>query len=135
MLTLSEPCAATACTRTAPHSRKTSSKAIARSAARSRRWGCAREHRTVQFLLSCRDRGRVCGRGMAARPVASRRARAWRSEERRVGKECVSTCRSRWSPYPYRKKTRKHSVNCQLKVEHTYDATYRAELSTKKTVT
>src|SRR3546814_4531783 len=24
---------------------------------------------------------------------------ASRSEERRVGKECVSTCRSRWSPY------------------------------------
>src|SRR3546814_14801627 len=24
---------------------------------------------------------------------------AARSEERRVGKECVSTCRSRWSPY------------------------------------
>src|SRR3546814_13910796 len=24
---------------------------------------------------------------------------AKRSEERRVGKECVSTCRSRWSPY------------------------------------
>src|SRR3546814_14008189 len=23
-----------------------------------------------------------------------------RSEERRVGKECVRTCRSRWSPYP-----------------------------------
>src|SRR3546814_3005766 len=27
------------------------------------------------------------------------RHRAPRSEERRVGKECVSTCRSRWSPY------------------------------------
>src|SRR3546814_8149013 len=27
-----------------------------------------------------------------------------RSEERRVGKECVSTCRSRWSPYIYKKK-------------------------------
>src|SRR3546814_1294739 len=32
------------------------------------------------------------------------RGRGWkfkknRSEERRVGKECVSTCRSRWSPY------------------------------------
>src|SRR3546814_10499123 len=27
-----------------------------------------------------------------ARPIG-------RSEERRVGKECVSTCRSRWSPY------------------------------------
>src|SRR3546814_19442972 len=25
--------------------------------------------------------------------------RLLRSEERRVGKECVSTCRSRWSPY------------------------------------
>src|SRR3546814_12790904 len=25
-----------------------------------------------------------------------------RSEERRVGKECVSTCRSRWSPYHYK---------------------------------
>ena len=24
---------------------------------------------------------------------------ALRSEERRVGKECVTTCRSRWSPY------------------------------------
>src|SRR3546814_13266588 len=29
---------------------------------------------------------------------------ATRSEERRVGKECVSTCRSRWSPYHYKKK-------------------------------
>src|SRR3546814_15358285 len=26
-------------------------------------------------------------------------AHAGRSEERRVGKECVSTCRSRWAPY------------------------------------
>src|SRR3546814_15433287 len=26
------------------------------------------------------------------------------SEERRVGKECVSTCRSRWSPVPSNKK-------------------------------
>src|SRR3546814_17008797 len=28
-----------------------------------------------------------------------------RSEERRVGTECVSTCRSRWSPYHYKKNT------------------------------
>src|SRR3546814_17107798 len=28
-----------------------------------------------------------------------------RSEERRVGTECVSTCRSRWSPSHYKKKT------------------------------
>src|SRR3546814_15091191 len=32
-----------------------------------------------------------------------------RSEERRVGKECVSTCRSRWSPDHYKKNNkRKH---------------------------
>src|SRR3546814_14516587 len=30
--------------------------------------------------------------------------RGLRSEERRVGKECVSTCRSRWSPYHYKKR-------------------------------
>src|SRR3546814_13750915 len=31
-----------------------------------------------------------------------------RSEERRVGEECVSTCRSRWSPYHYKKKTNRY---------------------------
>src|SRR3546814_13943798 len=30
---------------------------------------------------------------------------AVRSAERRVGKECVSTCRSRWSPYTKKTKT------------------------------
>ena len=27
------------------------------------------------------------------------RCASWRSEERRVGKECATLCRSRWSPY------------------------------------
>src|SRR3546814_20864662 len=40
-----------------------------------------------------------------------------RSEERRVGKECVSTCRSRWSPYHSNKKLYKqfidNSHNCE----------------------
>src|SRR3546814_8711830 len=31
--------------------------------------------------------------------AGARASEAWRSEERRGGKECVSTCRSRWSPY------------------------------------
>src|SRR3546814_2109573 len=31
------------------------------------------------------------------------------SEERRVGKACVRTCRSRWSPYREKKKKRKHN--------------------------
>src|SRR3546814_5124248 len=35
-------------------------------------------------------------RGLAAFGGVKRR---FRSDERRVGKECVSTCRSRWSPY------------------------------------
>src|SRR3546814_17604142 len=39
----------------------------------------------------------------------SRRQCRGRSEERRVGNECVSTCRSRWSPYHYtiKQKTKK----------------------------
>src|SRR3546814_8480765 len=50
-------------------------------------------------LLACKMLPHVM-----ARPGELRLAR-WaefdfeRSEERRVGKECVSTCRSRWSPY------------------------------------
>src|SRR3546814_16501723 len=34
------------------------------------------------------------------RPETAPVHRPERSGERRVGKECVSTCRSRWSPYP-----------------------------------
>src|SRR3546814_12052208 len=37
---------------------------------------------------------------------------AVRSEERRVGKECVSTCRSRWSPYHYKKNTDYNMIYC-----------------------
>src|SRR3546814_5262868 len=51
--------------------------------------------------------GEAVGKGQSdARPhlVRPERSRGafpgLRSEERRVGKECVSTCRSRWSPYP-----------------------------------
>src|SRR6056297_4015608 len=41
---------------------------------------------------------------MRARDGCQRRGR--RSEERRVGKECVSTCRSRWSPEQSKKKSK-----------------------------
>src|SRR3546814_9974936 len=37
--------------------------------------------------------------GSSSIPTAPLRSGSTRSEERRVGKECVSTCRSRWSPY------------------------------------
>src|SRR3546814_17777718 len=41
-------------------------------------------------------------------------AQEHRSEERRVGKECVSTCRSRWSPYQY-----KHKMHMKIKIRKT----------------
>src|SRR3546814_1681351 len=47
--------------------------------------------------------GGVSGLGLAvARHLVANGGKValFRSEERRVGKECVSTCRSRWSPYP-----------------------------------
>src|SRR3546814_5277149 len=52
--------------------------------------------RRVQFEETC-DGGASSSRRRAteARPV---RGDVRRSEERRVGTECVSTCRSRWSP-------------------------------------
>src|SRR3546814_5561202 len=49
-----------------------------------------------------RARGAIQGVGQDLRPrvvVGLREVLEARSEERRVGKECVSTCRSRWSPY------------------------------------
>src|SRR3546814_15145563 len=55
-----------------------------------------------------------------------------RSEERRVGKECVSTCRSRWSPYHSKKKTmnRKTALptvhRCALALTIEYSATQSA---------
>src|SRR3546814_4197552 len=37
--------------------------------------------------------------GAEAKSIMADQLISRRSEERRVGKECVSTCRSRWSPY------------------------------------
>src|SRR3546814_19147000 len=42
-----------------------------------------------------------------ARGARTARRRRVRSEERRVGEECVSTCRSRGSAYHYKKKKEK----------------------------
>src|SRR3546814_15102291 len=48
-----------------------------------------------------RKRGQAGGSGEVLRDTA---VVTRRSEERRVGKEGVSTCRSRWSPYHEKKK-------------------------------
>src|SRR3546814_12180273 len=56
------------------------------------------EHRATMYrMYECRGR-----MDAQERPQRSGRVtgfKRFRSEERRVGKECVSTCRSRWSPY------------------------------------
>ena len=45
--------------------------------------------------IECKIKGNFRLKGIrSTNPIA-----VGRSEERRVGKECVSTCRSRWSPY------------------------------------
>src|SRR3546814_17448633 len=58
------------------------------------------------FLCGQRREGKVHGQRLPCLPQGRPRrrdGRPERSEERRVGKECVSTCRSRWSPYHYTK--------------------------------
>src|SRR3546814_12059713 len=55
----------------------------------------------------CRGRCAVGSRGGLGAQTGRYRCR---SEERRVGTECVSTCRSRWSPYHYKKKLATHLI-------------------------
>src|SRR3546814_15663339 len=73
-----------------------------------------RQNSGVEFRLSCQRKIADLAPGTLAvlllnrserfgggKPVIGKllRIEPDRSEERRVGKECVSTCRSRWSPY------------------------------------
>src|SRR3546814_17123947 len=53
-----------------------------------------------------------------------------RSEERRVGKECVSTCRSRWPPDHYKKKKHRKRQSARLSYQRIIlqpDSSYRYE--------
>src|SRR3546814_12658798 len=83
----------------------------------------------------CRTLATVKPGKRSRRAPSSSTAAASRTEERRVGKECVSTSRSRWSPYPSntttdmnngahaaRTKTRLEHVNSNLnnKTDHNY---------------
>src|SRR3546814_12212939 len=58
---------------------------------------------------------RQVGKDEALVGAELRHRRRQRSEERRVGQECVSTCRSRWSPYhskqnPQTEQTRTNNI-------------------------
>src|SRR3546814_12479832 len=68
------------------------------------------DERTAPAANPCSPAARVPCFGAAH---ALLRIKNKRSEERRVGKECVSTCRSRWSPYHYKKKQNKKSTTTQ----------------------
>src|SRR6056297_2198049 len=63
---------------------------------------------TTSVSTVCARRTRRCSRlrssAQAATNIRIRSPARTRSEERRVGKECVSTCRSRWSPDHSQKK-------------------------------
>src|SRR3546814_13135803 len=74
-----------------------------------------RELRQRQHLDRHRPAGLVRERAGAARLAGHMRRHRERSEERRVGKEWVSTCRSRWSPFHEKKK----KVNTQQNNKHT----------------
>src|SRR3546814_14843321 len=50
----------------------------------------------VKIILAVPGGGILC--------IGARREPQGRSEARRVGKECASTCRSRWSPHPQKTK-------------------------------
>src|SRR3546814_5106465 len=50
-----------------------------------------------EFAIMAAHRNQFCAAGKKLRRIAL--VGVDRSEERRGGKECVSTCRSRWSPY------------------------------------
>src|SRR3546814_19656008 len=43
------------------------------------------------------------------------------SEERRIGKECVSTCSSRWSPYHSTTTKQVHNLKCGTIIMHYVD--------------
>ena len=60
-------------------------------------WDAAR----FQDAIEREDEAAAVGllRGALALPALPPDKAAWRSEERRVGKECYALCRSRWSPY------------------------------------
>src|SRR3546814_4003015 len=60
------------------------------------RYSCiCRDERIARWVGKSRD-GRHAGLRLIPDPYFGP---YFRSEERRVGKECVSTCRSRWAPY------------------------------------
>src|SRR3546814_15313453 len=95
--------------------------------------------RTKDTTLSSSHSASRCSqiRSTRSKP-SSPTPKSTRSEERRVGKECVSTCRSRWSPYHQKKKSLRQNVYDldiheqlliyeELSVDHQLSLTYSGQ--------
>src|SRR3546814_16180587 len=70
-------------------------------------------HRQLASIMPHSDRKPLRPRTIAS--IHSPRLIPLRPEERRGGKECVSTGRSRWSPYHSQKKTQQQTQNTTAK--------------------
>src|SRR3546814_16821877 len=64
---------------------------------------CSSDLITLARVSAGPPAGKATTTVVGAAALAAVPTRPSRSEERRVGKECVSTCRSRWSPDHYKK--------------------------------
>src|SRR3546814_20870206 len=74
----------------------------------------------LMVLVRVRCRGVAMGWILGRNPHCDDCLDADRSEERRGGKECVSTCRSRWSQYHYKKTQYKiRTINTNLTNHYT----------------
>src|SRR3546814_19712922 len=81
------------------------------SRGRAARAGIQHRHMLVQLAHEFLRLGGIAAAAVQLVGPGGQVIPARRSEERRVGKECVSTCRSRWSPYPSKKKTTRHNAS------------------------
>src|SRR3546814_15646604 len=71
----------------------------------------ARQIGRVSLEETIEPRPGLAGCDREGAPLGLSYRRGSRSEERRVGQECVSTCRSRWSTYHYKKNNKSDSQN------------------------
>src|SRR3546814_19358664 len=67
-----------------------------------------RQHDHVKHRICNAEKPRTTAQIEQSRLIGPEFEHHRRAEERRVGKECVSTCRYRWSRYHEKKKNQKH---------------------------
>src|SRR3546814_12609011 len=76
---------------------------------------------SLQLNVTALDGSTIAATAENDGTIAADEMRGNRSEERRVGKEGVSTCRSRWSPYHQKKKSTSSRASVHLSQTHTHN--------------